>query len=354
MKITVLMAVCNGQTYLKECMESVLSQTYRDFEFLIVDDGSTEATRDIIKSYKDSRIRLIENGRNLSQVISLNVGLDHARGEYIARIDADDSMFPCRLEKQLNFLISKPEVALAGSWGEAVDIREKKVIISRLPSKREEIIATILCSEFVSIHSSFMFRREAALDVGKYKEAFSFMEDYKLIVDLLLRGYHVNNIPETLIRYRFHDDRISVRDSKPQFARYLIAFRQFIENFTERFSEEEHKLLLDFLVNIGSMNKEYWKNGLRRKDMSEIIKKSNLLLNSVADYFKLKKIEDYFMKRVFYNRILNFTYQSYDLKKSPATLLYRWCLRNCFFVLERPKLYLYPFMAFLSYFRKRS
>ncbi|MBU1854072.1 MAG: glycosyltransferase family 2 protein, partial [Candidatus Omnitrophica bacterium] len=121
--ITVLLTVYNGETYLKECMDSVLSQTYRDFEFLIIDDGSTDTTRAIIKSYKDNRIRLIENGRNLSQVTSLNIGLEHARGEYVARIDADDAMLPNRLERQLFFLNSRTDVALAGSWGDAIDER---------------------------------------------------------------------------------------------------------------------------------------------------------------------------------------------------------------------------------------
>ena len=353
-KITVLLAVYNGQAYLRECMDSVLNQTYKDFEFLIVDDGSTDATRDIIKSYSDDRIRLIENGRNLSQVTSLNIGLDHAHSEYVARIDADDVMLPHRLKRQLDFLTRRPSIALAGSWGEAIDIKGRMIARGKLPLRRAEIIATVLFGEFISVHSAVMFRREAVLDVGKYNEAFSFTEDYKLITDLLLHGYYVSNMPEVLIRYRFHEDRISVRNSKPQAARCILAIRRFIENLTEGFSESERNLLFDFLINAGSMNKKYWENGLRKEDAKRIIGASDLLLNSVSGYFKLKKNENFFMKKIFYNRILNFAYQGRGLKNASVTALYLWCLRNCLFVLERPKLYLYPFVSYFSYLKRAS
>lgn len=353
-KLTVLMAVYNGEAYLRECIESTLNQTYKDFEFLIIDDSSTDTTRAIIKSYRDNRIRLIENGRNLSQVTSLNIGLEHARGEYIARIDADDVMLPNRLERQLNFLNSRTYIALAGSWGDAIDERGDIIARSKLPMRNEEIIVGILMGEFVSVHSSVMFRKDIILGVGKYNESFSFTEDLKLITDLLIKGYKISNIPERLIRYRLHNDRISVRDHAPQIKRAYIAIREFIENFTRESSEIDRELLFNFLTSAGSMNKLYWKNGLSKKDFKKIIALLDLLLANISGCFKFKAAENYFMKRIFYNKLLNFGYMGCGLNGELSTGLYTYCIKNSFFILERPKLYLYPFTALASTVLRRK
>lgn len=347
-KVTILMAVYNGQAYLRECIDSVLNQTFKDFEFLIVNDGSTDSTLDIIKSYKDERIRLLRNEKNLSQVASLNLGLEHAKGEYIARIDADDIMLPNRLERQLNFLNSRTDVALAGSWGDAINERGGIVAISKLPTRNEEIIAGILIGEFISVHSSFMFRKNMILEVGKYNESFSFTEDFKLITDLLIKGYKIRNIPERLIKYRIHDDRISVRDYTLQIKRAHIAIKEFIKNFARGLSEIDCELLSDFLINAGSMDKIYWENRLSRKDFERIITLSDLLLVNILNYFKFNRIEAYFMKRIFYNKMLNFGYMGCSLNRKLATALYIYCVKSCFFILERPKLYLYPFITVAS------
>ena len=102
--VSVLMAVYNGEKYLLEAIESILNQTYTNFEFLIINDGSTDSTEEIILSYSDQRIRYIKNEQNLKLIASLNKGLDLAKGKYIARMDADDISLPDRLEKQVNFL----------------------------------------------------------------------------------------------------------------------------------------------------------------------------------------------------------------------------------------------------------
>ena len=343
-KVTVLMTVYNGETYLKECINSVLAQTYKDFEFLIIDDKSTDSTPGIIASYNDTRIRLLKNEKNLSQVTSLNKGLDHASGEYIARIDADDVMLPNRLERQLHFLTKRPDIELIGSWGEAIDEKGRSISRSELPSRNEEIIATILFGGFISLHSSFMFRKKTILELGKYNEAFSFTEDYRLIIDLLLKGHKVANIPKALIQYRLHNDRISVRSSKPQIERSIIASKEFVKNFSRGFSEEDVSILFNFLMSAGSMKNSYW-DSVSRSDIKNVIGLSDLLLNNVLDYFKLVKKENYFIKKVYYKNILNFTYQALNIKKVLWIELYLYCLKNCFFILEKPKLYLCPLMA---------
>src|SRR5659263_168424 len=107
-KVTVLMAVYNGERYLREAIESILGQSFADFEFFIVNDGCTDSSRDIILSYRDPRIRLIDNQENIGLTKSLNIGLSLASGEYVARQDADDISYPTRIEKQIEYFETYP------------------------------------------------------------------------------------------------------------------------------------------------------------------------------------------------------------------------------------------------------
>jgi len=116
--VTVLMPVYNAEPYLKEAIESILHQTYSDFEFLIINDGSTDSSKDIILSYHDSRIRYIENESNMKLIATLNKGIGLAKGKYIVRMDADDISLPERLKLLYGFMESHPNVGLCGSWFE--------------------------------------------------------------------------------------------------------------------------------------------------------------------------------------------------------------------------------------------
>jgi len=114
-KISVIMSVYNGEKYLREAIESILNQTFRDFEFIIINDGSTDKTSEILSSYNDPRIVIINNKRNIGLTKSLNKGLKMVKGEYIARQDADDVSLPERLERMVNFLDMNRDVGLLGS-----------------------------------------------------------------------------------------------------------------------------------------------------------------------------------------------------------------------------------------------
>ena len=127
-KITVLMPVYNGEKYLKESIESILKQTFRDFEFLIINDTSTDESEKIIRSFKDSRIKLIKNEKNIGLTKSLNKGLDLAKGEYMARMDADDISLPKRLEIQVAFMDKNPKIGVIGAWAKVIGESNKKYI----------------------------------------------------------------------------------------------------------------------------------------------------------------------------------------------------------------------------------
>jgi glycosyltransferase involved in cell wall biosynthesis len=120
-RITVLMPVHNGEPYLDASVRSILGQTYGDFEFLVIDDGSTDGSARILRAYQDPRFRIVENGRNLGVVETLNRGLSLSRGEYVARMDCDDESLPERLERQVSFLDSHPEVGVLGTSGDLID-----------------------------------------------------------------------------------------------------------------------------------------------------------------------------------------------------------------------------------------
>jgi glycosyltransferase involved in cell wall biosynthesis len=307
-----------------------------------VDDDSTDSTLGIARSYRDSRISVVQNNTNLSQVRSLNIGLRYANGEYIARIDADDTMRPVRLAVQLDFMEKHPEAALAGSWVETIDENSRPTAINKLPTRSGPVIATILVAGFVSIHSSFMYRKKAVLDVGGYNEAFSFCEDFKLIIDLLMAGRSVNNIPEVLAQYRIHGDRISTRDHRPQIERAHLAIRQFMAAFLPGVSEPERAILHDFLISAGSMKKSYWEKDSARTDMARIAELSGQMLNNISGHFKLDASQVFFMKKTFYNYMLNFAYLGNQLGNQAAGQLYRHCRGNWPYVMEKPKLFLYP------------
>jgi glycosyltransferase involved in cell wall biosynthesis len=202
-KVTVLMAVHNGERYLRESVESILAQTFDDFEFLIVNDGSTDRTRELIRSYDDTRLRLVDNEQNLGQTRSLNRGLRLATGEFIARQDADDVSEPQRLAKQVAFLESDPNLALLGTWYKEIGANGAVMGERELPCFNTDIRWCLLffCP---FVHSSVMFRKSMVLDhIGFYNEAFTYSQDYELW-HRIARWFPVANLPEHLMRLRTH------------------------------------------------------------------------------------------------------------------------------------------------------
>ena len=119
--VTVLMPVYNGTRYLREAIDSILKQTFEDFEFLIIDDASTDESANVILSYSDKRIRFVQNESNVGQVRCQNIGLDLARGKYIARLDQDDSSLATRLHRQVDLMESEHRLAVVGTWMSKVD-----------------------------------------------------------------------------------------------------------------------------------------------------------------------------------------------------------------------------------------
>lgn len=205
------MAVYNGERYLREAIESILGQTFTDFEFVIINDGSTDSSRDIVLSYRDSRIRLIDNPENIGLTKSLNRGLSLARGEYVARQDADDISHSTRFEKQVEYLDAHPEVALLGTQAFNIDESGRRhcndVIMRKATSKLAIKWQLLFDSAF--IHTSVMFKRSIVWNIlGGYDARFLKNQDMELWWRVANK-YEVANLPEMLLESRYSEHSIS-------------------------------------------------------------------------------------------------------------------------------------------------
>jgi len=206
--ITVLMPVYNGETHLCEAIESVIGQTFGDFEFLIINDGSSDNSEDIIRKYKDPRIRLINNEKNLKLIQTLNKGIAISRGKYIARMDCDDICMPRRLEKQYNLMEAIKDIGVCGTFLETMG---KKInSVWKFPVNSSEIKAHLFFNSVIA-HPTVMIRKDILVDNNIcYNSNFIHCEDYELWLNL---SNYTNfyNIDEVLYRYRLHQNQITFK-----------------------------------------------------------------------------------------------------------------------------------------------
>lgn len=211
--ISVLMPVYNGERFLKGAIESVLRQTYSHFEFIIIDDGSTDHTAAIIADYRDSRIRPFRNQSNLGLIASLNKGLDLARGKYIARMDSDDMCYPRRFERQLAFMEQNPDVGICGTWVRTLGTGWPQT--RRYPTNPDDVRSMLVFHSALA-HPTVLMRAGAIRDCGlRYEDEFRHAEDYAFWVKAA-RCFKLANIPEILLGYRVHASQVTVINAHKQ------------------------------------------------------------------------------------------------------------------------------------------
>lgn len=223
MNLSVVMSVYNGEKFLRESIESILGQSFGNFEFIIIDDGSTDKSADIISSYQDSRIRYIKNVKNIGLTRSLNIGLKMAKGEFIARQDADDVSYADRFLKQIKFLESNPNIALVGTGADFID-SEGKIYASHImpydPDKIKNSLLTYTCF----FHGSVIFRRKCLDSVGYYRDKFVCTQD----LDYWLRfseSYNLSNISEVLYQFRRTRSAVSHKKLLLQLSLHFLAIQ---------------------------------------------------------------------------------------------------------------------------------
>lgn len=200
-KITVLMPVYNACQFVKYSIKSLIKQSFIDFELLVIDDGSSDDTVLEIQSFKDSRIRLVKNDGNMGVAWTLNAGLDLARGEYVARMDADDICYPHRLAKQLQFMEKNPAVGVAGTWVRYFG--DQPPVIDRTPLGTD-VVKAFLFFDNALYHPSVILRKKLFDRFGlRYDSMYSRSEDYELWIRAA-EYFPLDNLPEPLLRFRCH------------------------------------------------------------------------------------------------------------------------------------------------------
>lgn len=220
--VSVVLPVFNGERFLRECIQSVLSQTFSDFELIIVNDGSTDGTRDIIREYENDRRVIVIDQTNSGLVSALNHGIDLASAPLIARMDADDICFPERLARQVERFTAKEELAVLGSFIRIIDAGGNFLRIGDYPVSRAEVLAFIERGSPLA-HPSVMMRKEAISAVGGYRAQYRHAEDYDLWLRMVDAGYVIENLPQPLLSYRQHATNVSSTQRHQQELATMVA-----------------------------------------------------------------------------------------------------------------------------------
>ncbi len=213
-KVSVIMSVFNGERYIKQAIKSILNQTYLDFEFIIINDGSTDNTADILKEFKDKRIKIINNKTNLGLTASLNKAISLARGEFIARMDADDISLPYRFEYQVEFLENNPDIALVGSSYYVCDEKDEIKSIVEVLTDPDDLKQGLEKQNWFG-HGTVMLRKTALDIVGNYDESYKYAQDYDLWLRIANK-FNIANIKEPLYIWRKTKENISSKKEQEQ------------------------------------------------------------------------------------------------------------------------------------------
>lgn len=246
-KATVLMPVYNAGKFLREAIDSILNQTFRDFEFLIINDGSTDNSREIIQSYRDERIRLVDNETNIRLIATLNKGIELARGEYIARMDADDVCLPQRLEKQVAFMDAHPEVGLCGSFLRTLGLEKNYDIAFETEHDR---IKFRLFFDTHFPHPAAMLRKSVMMQHNlRFEKEYIHAEDFEMW-NRMAEVCKLAIIPEVLVLKRSHREQISAVHIATQDKISRMIRTGLIKKLGVNPSEKETDLYEDFLKSV--------------------------------------------------------------------------------------------------------
>jgi len=227
------MSVYNGEKYLNQAIESILNQTFTDFEFIIIDDSSSDKTPEILQRYKDPRIIIVRNNTNLGLTKSLNIGLNLAKGEYIARMDADDISYPERLEKQVKFLEKNENIGVLGTSRELID--DANTTIGQVLSISDvNIIKWSSLFGFHEIaHPTAMIRKNLMDRVAGYNPKYSYAQDAELW-SRLSEITTFSNLPDILLKYRMNTRQISQKNADDQKSNNLNILRNILEKYSNK------------------------------------------------------------------------------------------------------------------------
>ncbi len=238
-KVSVVIPVYNGDRYVSEAIESILAQSFTDFELILIDDASTDGSLDVLRSYKDPRVRVEFNEVNLGLAGAHNRGIDLARGHYLAMLDHDDCSYPERLATQVAFLDGHPDFALVGGWAEIMDEEGRTVRKQKRYALSPDEIRVNLIFQCALFHPSIMARREI-MQRYRYSERFSISDDFDLFVRLA-RTFKLGNVPEVLVRHRRHRARTSYTKAHLKESENVTIFADQMSDLGVSYTEDDLK-----------------------------------------------------------------------------------------------------------------
>jgi len=299
-KVSVIMPAYNAEKYIRRAIESILSQTYTDYEFIIINDGSVDNTKNIILSFQDDRIVYLENKKNSGIVITLNRGLDYATGEYIARMDADDIAIDTRFEKQVKYLDKNKNVGVLGTgiciFGE--EIEEQKCLYT---TDSKQLKAELIFNSCVA-HPTVMMRK-TVLQQNKLEYDLKFLgaEDYYLWWNVA-KVSNIATLPEVLLKYRIHGEQITKKKDEQYYEMMNKLMEIRFEDIGFDGAKEEKKMFMKYCL---GEYESYTEEGLKTfVDCLNHIR----LHNKKNRYFDQKKLMKIFDLAVIYalnNSVLN-------------------------------------------------
>lgn len=282
-KLTVLMPVYNGEKFLKNSIESVLNQSFSDYEFIIIDDKSKDNTPGIVSSYKDSRIRFTYNKENLGQMETLNVGIKMAQGEYVARMDQDDTSLGERFRKEVEILDELKEVGIVYSDSHIIDEsgkrRQRTLFDFTKPPEKFEL-NTFLKRNFIA-GNTVMIRRRAFDEIGLFNPIYRIAAEYDLFLRLVQK-YGVYRIGEPLAEYRVHG-----KNSSKDMEKNVKEAIEILEKFGQGLKEKTTKIALNQAISRykGALGMHYLFNRdrqLSKQNALEAVRISPLNLKAMA------------------------------------------------------------------------
>lgn len=290
--VSIILPVYNTEKYLKLAIESILSQSHNNFELIIIDDGSTDNTLEIITSFKDHRIILLKNTINEGIVKSLNKGISIAKGHYIARMDADDIAHPRRIEIQINYLKKNPTTKILGTCCQVINESGKVINKINMPLSWENIKIALLFTCPI-IHPTIMFDSEIKNEFI-YDQDFLHTEDWYLWTQLAYK-YKVENLKTHLLKYRIHSNKIS------------ITKKTFIQ------------------LNIEKMQRFLFQEKMRLKlEKIHLITSAPFYFSTAREIKNTKSVSNWLRKLINHNEKYNI-FSSHHFKKQTAAAWFRYC-----------------------------
>lgn len=306
--VSVVIPIYNGEKYIEQTIESVLAQTYQTWELVIINDGSSDNTEKLVLKYTDNRIRYFRNDINKGISFSLNKGLEESRGEFIARLDADDIALPFRFEKQVGFLTENKDYVLCGSYFQTISATGKTMKQVRFPANNRDAQSYLLLHNCFC-QSAIMMKAQIAKEL-KYDLEFKIGEDYDLWYRISKLG-KITNLPQYTTLYRIHDTNIT-RKSEVMFNNVNKINKKILDDLGIEYSEKELELHSNALF----YHSDYFKNSANLDLLENWIYKLYSFIRKSGQYNSLLcyriLIEKWIvsayksgnLKKVFYNRLI--------------------------------------------------